>query len=94
MVKNLPASTGDIRDTALTPRLGRSPGGGHGNPLQYSCLENPWTKQKGEVQRVPFCSQSWNVSAGVEEEWSETSLPKILGSFINSQSRAGEFGGR
>ena len=41
MIKNLPASAGDGRDTGLIPRLGRSPGGGHGNPLQYSCLENP-----------------------------------------------------
>ena len=41
MVKNLPATAGDIRDLGLISRLGRSPGGGHGNPLQYSCLENP-----------------------------------------------------
>ena len=41
MVKNLPASAGHIRDTGSIPRSGRSPGGGHGNPLQYSCLENP-----------------------------------------------------
>ena len=41
VVKNLPANTGDIRDTGSVPGLGRSPGGGHGNPLQYSCLENP-----------------------------------------------------
>ena len=41
MVKNLPDSTGDVRDMGLTPGLGRSPGGGHGNPLQYSGLENP-----------------------------------------------------
>ena len=40
VVKNLPANTGDIRDSDLIPGLGRSPGGGHGNPLQYSCLEN------------------------------------------------------
>ena len=39
MVKNPPANAGDPRD--LIPGLGRSPGGGHGNPLQYSCLENP-----------------------------------------------------
>ena len=39
VIKNLPASAGNIRDTGSTPRLGRSPGGGHGNPLQYSCLE-------------------------------------------------------
>ena len=41
VVKNLPASAGDVRDTGLMLVLGRSPGGGHGNPLQYSCLENP-----------------------------------------------------
>ena len=41
VVKNLPASTGDIRDTGLIPGSGRSPGEGHGNPFQYSCLENP-----------------------------------------------------
>ena len=39
MVKNLPANTGDRRDAGLIPGLGRSPGGGNGNPLQYSCLE-------------------------------------------------------
>ena len=41
MVKNLSANAGDIRDVGLIPGLERSPGGGHGNPLQYSCLENP-----------------------------------------------------
>ena len=40
MVKNLAANTGDVRDVGLIPGLGRSPGGGHGNPLQYSWLEN------------------------------------------------------
>ena len=40
MVKNPPANAGDIRDAGSIPRLGRSPGGGHGNPLLYSCLEN------------------------------------------------------
>ena len=40
-VKNLPASAGDRRDASWIPGLGRSLGGGHGNPLQYSCLENP-----------------------------------------------------
>ena len=40
VVKNLPASAGDIRDMGLIPRSGRSPGEGHGNPLQYSFLEN------------------------------------------------------
>ena len=41
MVKNLHANAGDIRDAGLIPGLGRSTGGGHGNPLQCSCLENP-----------------------------------------------------
>ena len=41
VVKNLPANAGDARDPALIPGSGRSPGGGHGNPLWYSCLENP-----------------------------------------------------
>ena len=41
MVKNPPASEKDTRDMDLIPGLGRSPGGGNGNPLQYSCLENP-----------------------------------------------------
>ena len=41
VVKNLPTNAGDRRDTGLIPGLGRSPGGGHDNPLQYSCLENP-----------------------------------------------------
>ena len=41
VVKNLPANAGDIRDISLIPGSGRSPGGGHSNPLQYSCLGNP-----------------------------------------------------
>ena len=41
VVKNLPANSGDLREVDSIPGLGRSPGRGHGNPLQYSCLENP-----------------------------------------------------
>ena len=41
MVKNPLANAGDIRDKGLIPGSGRSPGDGHGNPLQYFCLENP-----------------------------------------------------
>ena len=41
VVKYLPANAGDARDTSPIPGLGRSPGGGNGHPLQYSCLENP-----------------------------------------------------
>ena len=41
VVKNPLANAGDLREAGPTPGLGRSPGGGHGNPPQYSCLENP-----------------------------------------------------
>ena len=47
VVKNLPANAGDIRDMGSVPGLGRSAGGGHSNPLQYSCLGNP-------TDRVPW----------------------------------------
>ena len=54
VVKNPPANAGVIRDMSLTPGSGRSPGGGHGNPLQYSCLDRgAWW---ATVQRV---TQSW-----------------------------------
>ena len=41
VVKNPPATAGDIRGVVSIPRSGKSPGGGHGTPLQYCCLENP-----------------------------------------------------
>ena len=44
MVMNLHASAGDIRDAGLITGSGRSPGGGHGNPLQYSCLKNSMSR--------------------------------------------------
>ena len=58
VVKNPPANVGDIRDTVLIFRSGRYPGGGHGNPLQYSYLENPMDRGVwwAIVHRV---SKSW-----------------------------------
>ena len=50
LVKNLPASAEYIGDTGFTPGSGRSPGGGHDNSFQYSCLENP--RDKGAVHSV------------------------------------------
>ena len=44
VVKNLPANVEDIRDAGLIPGSGRFSGGGHGNSLQYSCLENPMNR--------------------------------------------------
>ena len=54
MVKSPPANAGDIRDMGLIPVSGRSPGGGHGNPVQYSCLENPMDRGawRAAVHRV------------------------------------------
>ena len=49
MVKNLLANAGDKRDSGLIPGLGRSPGGGHSNPLQYSCLENAMDRRAWQV---------------------------------------------
>ena len=46
MLKNPPANAGDVRDAGLIPGSERSPGGEHGNPLHYSCLENPHGQRK------------------------------------------------
>ena len=52
MVKNQPANAGDKRDMRLIPGPGRFPEGGHGNPLQYSCLENPTDRGAGGLQSI------------------------------------------
>ena len=52
MVKSLPANAGDIRDTVSIPRLGRYPGGGNSNPLQYFCQKIPWREEPGELQSI------------------------------------------
>ena len=50
----LPANARDIRNLGLIPGSGRSPGGGHGNPVKYSCLENPMEREvwRATVHRV------------------------------------------
>ena len=58
VVKNPPASAGDIRDAGLIPGSGRSPGGRHGNPLQDSCLENPMDRGAWQAA-VHSVTQSW-----------------------------------
>ena len=45
VVKNVPANAADIRHVGSIPDLGRYPGGGNGNPVQYSCLENPMDRE-------------------------------------------------
>ena len=52
MVKNSPANAGDVGDAGSIPDLGRSPGEGNGNPLQYSCLRNP--KDRGAWQATVY----------------------------------------
>ena len=58
VIKNLPANARDIRDTDLIPGSGRPPGGRHGNPFQYSCLENPMDRGtwQGSVHTI---TKSW-----------------------------------
>ena len=58
VVKNPSANARDARDTGLISVSGRSPGGGHGNPLQYSCLENPMDR-----------GAWWATVHGVAESW-------------------------
>ena len=58
VVKNPPANAGDVRDASLIPGLGRSPGGGHGKPLQYSCLENSINRGAWRVT-VHWVTKSW-----------------------------------
>ena len=71
VVKNPPANAGVSRDVGSILGLGRSPGGGHDNPLQYSCLENPtdrgaWratvhriTKSQTRLKNLAQCTMSW-----------------------------------
>ena len=51
--QNLPANAGHVREVGLIPGLGRHPGGGYGNALQYPCLENP--KDRGAFQATVHC---------------------------------------
>ena len=52
MVKNMPANVGDKGDAGSVPGSGRSPGGGHDNPLQYSYLENPMEEELDGLQSI------------------------------------------
>ena len=52
MVKNPSTNAGDVKEAGSVPGLERSPGGGHGNPLQYSAWRIPWTEEPGGLQFV------------------------------------------
>ena len=58
VVKTLPATAGDVGDVGSSPGSGRYPGAGHGNPLQYPCLENPMDKEPGGLQSIGLQSQT------------------------------------
>ena len=58
VVKKPPANAKDVRNAGSIPEWGRSPGGGHGNPLQYSCLENPMNRGAWQTM-VHRVAQSW-----------------------------------
>ena len=58
VVKNPLANAGDPRDTGSIPGSGRSPGGGHGNPLEYSCLDNPMDRGAWQAT-VHGVTKSW-----------------------------------
>ena len=59
VVKNPSANAGDKRDVTLTPVSGRSPGRGHGNPLQYSCLENPMDRGAWGLKELDTIEATW-----------------------------------
>ena len=67
VVKNLPAAAGDARDVGSIPGSGRCPGGGHGNPLEYSCLENP----HGQRSLVGY--SPWGYKDSDPAQWLSTS---------------------
>ena len=69
MIKNSLANARNIRDAGSIPGLGRSPGGGHGNSLQYSCLENPMDREPWQAT-VHKVSKSWtrlNMNTSVDK---------------------------
>ena len=79
VVKNLPANAGDVRDAGLIPGSGRCPGGGRGNPLQYSCLESSMDRGtwRAIVHRVTQ-NQTWLASSDAHMH-----STRIDGSFVN-----------
>ena len=64
MVKNLLVNTGDVSDRGSIPGSGRSPGGGHGIPFQYSCLENPMDR-----------GAWWATVHGAAKSWTQLKQP-------------------
>ena len=94
MVKNPPANAGDIGDMGSIPRLGKSPGGGHGTPLQYSCLENPMVRGAWQVAvhgvahiQTQLKQLSTHACSGMTETFWISHFLKVLAFIINSDCR-------
>ena len=73
MVKNLPANAGDTRAVNSILGLGRAPGGGHGSPLQYSCLENPMDKEAWQATVYRVQRVGHNGACTILPEWCQSS---------------------
>ena len=91
MVKNLPANAGDVRDTGSIPASGRSPGGGHSNSLQYSCLENPmdrgaWRAVAHRVSQSQTRLKQFSMHAYMHTglEWGKGGKRTLLNHWVNS----------
>ena len=89
VVKNSPASARDIRDMGVIPGSGRSPGGGHGNPLQYSCLENPMDRGAWCVI-VHRVANSWRRLKWLSRAWHGLKTQFVLWSGTLKTTRGGE----
>ena len=77
VVKNPPANSGDIKDAGSIPGLGRSPGGGHSNPFQYSCLENPISRGAWWPTGLQRVRQDWSdVAQCKRDNLTPLSLPE------------------
>ena len=74
MVKEFTYNAEDAGDSGSIPGSGRFPGGGNGNPLQYSCLGNPWTEEPGGLQ------------SGVAKTWTQLSTYAQIFSFFKGNS--------
>ena len=101
VVKKLSASAGDVRDMSLIPGLGRSSGEGHGNPLQYSCLENPvdrgaWQAMVLRVEKSQNQLKQFSTHIYRDQKTELFILNNVIQIGVQWQSRAGvcSLGGR
>jgi len=85
VVKNLPASAGDIRDLGSIPGSGKSPGGRHGGPLQYLAWRIPWTEEPGELQSHGVCKELDVTEVTQHATWQYVTL-SVKKTFFSSEA--------